>query len=954
MLAYQQMKLAALLISFVTPFLPHLLKLGQPVAEAAGKELGEKVGEGSWVKATQVWGVLWPRVKEKPLVQGAVTAIAKDTQDEDAKAILTQQLEKVFTVDSTLAQTLESILSHESAVAFGLVSIVLPAAQLINQSVTRDLNRVVCRTDSATIDQSNRYLEIGGDAQSNTIFVGDGNTFQVAPQPAREQNPFGVPYVRNRYFAGREAVLLQLHEQLTQSGTAFMTQVRAISGLGGIGKTQTAVEYAYRYHYGQAVYKNVFWVNADTEVNLASDYAAIAEQVAVPKAQTLSQDHKIAAVRTWLNTHHNWLLVFDNADHPDWLSTWMPTNPNGKVLITSRASFFDQLSIQTPIILDVLSEAEALMLLFEHTDIPRTETSENEAIALNQALDGLPLALEQARAYIARQKIGFGDYLRAYRYKGLTQLEKTKAQTGRYPSSVLNTWRLNMVAVSTENPAAIALLELSAFLAPDEIPECILIAGAAYLGARLIDYLQSHERNEDERDEAVSLALHELLALLSRYSLVRWSIDPSTYSVHRLVQAVVRDQIAVADAADCLTQAITAIAYAYPGKAFKHWPLCRQLLPHWLRIVEQAEVIGHRSEALGLVCNQAGVFLNGQGRYKEAEPLFQSALEIRKTALGKYHPDTADTIHNLALLYRSQGRYEEAEPLCQSALEIRKTALGEIHPDTVHSLGSLALLYRSQGRYEEAEPLFQSALEIRRTALGNLHPDTATSLNNLALLYESQERYEEAEPLFQSALEIRRTALGNLHPYTADSLGNLAFLYRSQGRYEEAEPLCQSALEISKITLGDSHPNTAHSLHNLALLYESQGRYEEAEPLFQSALEIRRTALGNLHPYTATSFNNLALLYESQGRYEEAEPLYKSALEICTTVLGEYHPDTADSLYNLAALYYQTQRSRQSLNYFQKALVVYIPTLGHNHPVTQLISSWIQLLEQVLSEQDVQ
>ncbi|MEL7227410.1 MAG: NB-ARC domain-containing protein, partial [Cyanobacteria bacterium J06576_12] len=235
-----------------------------------------------------------------------------------------------------------------------------------------------------------------------------------ATNTASDINPFGVPYQRNRYFAGREVVLLQLHEQLTQTSAAAMTQVQAISGLGGIGKTQTAVEYAYRYHYDQAVYEAVFWVNADTETTLASDLASIAEQVAVPGAEVLQQEQKIQKVHAWLSNHHDWLLIFDNADQPDRLADWMPTTPNGKVLITSRASVFDQIGIQTPLALDVLSEAEALTLLFESTGIARTAEAEKSAIDLNQELDGLPLALEQARAYIARQKISFRQYLHAY------------------------------------------------------------------------------------------------------------------------------------------------------------------------------------------------------------------------------------------------------------------------------------------------------------------------------------------------------------------------------------------------------------------------------------------------------------------------------------------------------------------------------------------------------------
>jgi len=785
----------------------------------------------------------------------------------------------------------------------------------IQQTVTGDCNVVVGKADSVTVDQSERAAKIDGNVKDSIVSTGDYNTnfnkvetganvtvnhYGAALRTVGEVNPFGVPYSRNRYFTGREDVLLQLHEQLMQTNAIAMTQVRAIRGLGGIGKTQTAVEYAYRYYEGSlekatepatgattelteeqsqgqtpepaAGYQYVFWVNADTQINLASSYAAIAEQLAVPNAQAMPQDQKITAVRSWLNRHNRWLLIFDNADNPDWLVPWMPTNPQGKVLITSRASVFDQLGIPKSIALDVLSEAAALTLLFERTRIARTDISESEAQQLNQELDGLPLALEQASAYILRQKIGFGRYLRAYRSRGLTQLEKEKAQTGRYPSSVLKTWQLNMAAVQEEEPAASALLEMSAFLAPDEIPCWLLKKGSEALGNLLGVYLEG-EAGETTDEEEMALALRELLSLLSRYSLIRWHDDtPDTYSLHRLVQAVVQSQLDSQTAADWIEQVVAAISEADPGQEFEQWPLFEQLLPHWLSVIRQALSAGQRSATLGLLCNQAGFFLKSQGRYQEAEPLYLDALNIRKAELGERHPDTATSLNNLAGLYESQGRYQEAEPLLLDALNITKAELGERHPSTATSLNNLAELYRAQGRYQEAEPLLLDALNIRKAELGERHPSTATSLNNLAALYKSQGRYQEAEPLLLDALNIKRDVLGERHPSTASSLNNLAALYKSQGRYQDAEPLYLDALNIRKAELGERHPSTATSLNNLAALYASQGRYQEAEPLYLDALNIRKAELGERHPDTATSLNNLAALYASQGRYQEAEP----------------------------------------------------------------------------------
>jgi tetratricopeptide (TPR) repeat protein len=243
-------------------------------------------------------------------------------------------------------------------------------------------------------------------------------------------------------------------------------------------------------------------------------------------------------------------------------------------------------------------------------------------------------------------------------------------------------------------------------------------------------------------------------------------------------------------------------------------------------------------------------------------------------------PKLATSLDRLGRLYQSQGRYSEAEPLLQKALELRCQRLGEGHPDVSTSLNNLALLYSAQGRYTEAEPLYVRSLSIRERRLGEDHPDFATSLNNLAALYRDQGRYAEAEPLYVRSLSIREKQLGPDHPDFATSLNNLAALCRDQGRYVEAEPLFLRSLSIMERQLGADHPDVAISLNNLAGLYDTQGRYAEAEPLHVRSLEIFERQLGKDHPNVATSLNNLAVLYESQGRYAEAEPLYLEGLRI--------------------------------------------------------------------------
>ena len=320
------------------------------------------------------------------------------------------------------------------------------------------------------------------------------------------------------------------------------------------------------------------------------------------------------------------------------------------------------------------------------------------------------------------------------------------------------------------------------------------------------------------------------------------------------------------------------------------------------------------------------------GRYEEAIPYAERALQIREKALGKEHPEVASSLNNLAALYKATGRYAEAEPLYVRALQIREKALGKEHPHVAASLNNLAILYYATGRYAEAEPLYVRSLRITEKALGKDHPDVATSLNNLAELYRDTGRYAEAEPLYQQALQIQEKALGKEHPDLAQSLNNLALLYKATGRYAEAEPLLQRALEINEKALGKEHPHVAQSLNNLAQLYWATGRYAEAEPLQKRALAIWEKALGKEHPHVATSLNNLALLYEATGRYAEAEPLHKRALEIREKALGNEHPDVAQSLNNLAMLYKATGRYAEAEPLLQRSLQIWEKALGKEHP----------------------
>jgi len=355
-------------------------------------------------------------------------------------------------------------------------------------------------------------------------------------------------------------------------------------------------------------------------------------------------------------------------------------------------------------------------------------------------------------------------------------------------------------------------------------------------------------------------------------------------------------------------------------------------------IIASVFAIGSASEPAAAQKDEAAALnarateLYRAGKYSEATPLAQRALEIREKTLGPDHPEVGVSLINLANIYQSQGRYADAEPLDKRALAIREKAFRPNHPDVATALSDLAVLYWRQGRYAEAEPLDKRALAIRERALGPEHPAVAVSLINLANVYQSQGRYADTEPLDKRALAIREKALGPDHPDVATALSDLAVLYWRQGRYADAEALDKRALTIRERALGPEHPAVAVSLINLANVYQSQGRYADAELPYKRALAIREKALVPDHPDVATVLNTLAVLYWRQGRYADAEPLNKRALAIREKALGLDHPDVAVSLINLANVYRSQGRYADAEALDKRALAIREKALGPDHP----------------------
>jgi tetratricopeptide (TPR) repeat protein len=704
---------------------------------------------------------------------------------------------------------------------------------------------------------------------------------------------WNVPYPRNPFFLGRDEELARVRHHLQEEQTTALSQPQAISGLGGIGKTQLALEYAYRYH---SDYQMVLWARAESTEALVSSCVALAQLLRLPEREAKEQEVTVQAVKGWLQTHRGWLLILDNADELGLLPDFLPPSLRGHLLLTTRAAVTGRLAHRLEI--ETLGPAYGALLLLRRAGLiapdsqlsQATQQERELAMLISEALGGLPLALDQAGAYLEETGMDLIGYWQIYQQHRAELLQQRGGLVADHPAPVAATWSLSFQRVEERNPAAAELLRMLAFLSPDGIAEEILTKGASLLGPRLSPVA------------ADAFRLNQAIETLRAYSLVRRDPKGKTLSIHRLVQAVLGDRLSEAERLSWVERAVLALNAAFPDVEHGVWPQCERLLPHALLVaqrLEQDQV--SRSEA-GHLLYKTGWYLKERARYPEAELLYQQALRIQEQALGKTHLDVARSLNNLANLYREQGRYGEAEPLYKRALAIYGQQLGETHPQGTYPLNNLAILYHEQGKYGEAEPLYKRALYIREQQLGEVHPLVAYPLNNLANLYYEQGKYGEAEPLYKRALAIYEQQLGETHPQVAYPLNNLAELYREQGKYGEAEPLYKRALHIREQQLGPEHPYVAYPLNGLAYLYSEQGKYGEAEPLFQRALHICEQALGLQHPEAAETIDGLARLREAQGKSEEAKGWYARALAVRLQALGVHHPKTRQTRQRLVAL----------------------------------------------------
>ncbi len=506
---------------------------------------------------------------------------------------------------------------------------------------------------------------------SNTERVARFLRFELADELPAIWN---VPHLRNPNFTGRSQLLADLRQALTAEKTAALTQTQAIHGLGGVGKTQLALEYAYRY---AADYGLVWWLRSEEPATLAADYAGLATALDLPEKEAQEQSAIIKAVRQWLDHHSGWLLIFDNASQAQALLSYLPQAGTGHVIITSRHPHWKD--VANPLKVPVWPREESVAFLVRRAGAQ----SEAMANAVAEALSDLPLALEQAAAYVEATGISWTDYLDLFRQYRQDLLKEH--QPLAYDATVATTWEISFQQVKAEAPAAVDLLNVCAFLAPDEIPRRLLIDGREHFPEALAQAL------------AQPLVVNKAIASLVRYSLLE-AIN-ETLSLHRLVQAVTRDRLTEAEQKLWAEAAFQIVNRAWPSDVIRSWPECSHLLPHSYAVLEHVDRLKIGSPALWELLIHMWSYLDSRALHSGVEPPFRrQLLEISEKQFGSDHPTTALSLTSLALFLKAHDQYAVAEPLFSRAIAIFEKTLGPEHPHTKKARENLEILLSERSR----------------------------------------------------------------------------------------------------------------------------------------------------------------------------------------------------------------------------------------------------------------
>jgi tetratricopeptide (TPR) repeat protein len=683
--------------------------------------------------------------------------------------------------------------------------------------------------------------------------------------------------VRNRNFSGRGDLLERLHGALQEESAAAVVPTGAVHGLGGVGKTELALEFAHRF---ASDYDIAWWVLADQPTSAAAALAALAQELGIEQAA--DQAEMVTKLFKELRGQDRWLLVYDNAERPDRLVGLLPLGGGGQVLVTSRWLAWGRQA--TPLRVNVLAREESTAFLGKRTGID----DQADLDALAELLGDLPLALEEAAAYLEETGVGLDEYLELVRGRAreLFGLDQPPADKHGDQRRVATIWSLSLDRVQQEAPAAEALLSLCAFLAPD-IPRDLPRDQPQVL--------------PEELTEVVSdpLVYNRMLAVVGRYSLA--TVSPTAVGVHRLVQAVIQARLGQEGERRWAEIAVGLLRESFPNDSWEvaTWPTCERLLPHVLAVTGHAERLGVGGEQAGWLLHWASIYLRGRGLYRQARPIAEQALAVTEAAVGPADPEVAWRCDDFGRVLRELGELAEARLQSERAVAVGEAALGPDHPEVASWRANLGLVLQALGDLEGARVELERGLAISEAALGPDHPTVAIWHNNLGTLLQDLGDLAGARVQLERALEINRTVLGRDHPDTAIRHGNLAKVLWALGDLAGARTHVERALAIHEAALGPDHTYVAVGRSILGRVLLDLGDLEGARAQLERALAVGEAPLGPDHPTVAILRSNLGSVLQELGDLQGAKIQIEQALETSQVVLGPDHPTVATIRGNL-------------------------------------------------------
>ena len=639
------------------------------------------------------------------------------------------------------------------------------------------------------------------------------------------EEKFIVPYDRNPKLTGRNPFIQEMREKLCTEVPRLYNYRIALHGMGGIGKTQCALEYVYS---NRTSYSRIYWIPAADEASILSGYEKIAKAARLLIPLSATPRDIAAMVLTWLRSESSWLLVVDNLDDYEVARGLLPENGSERhTLITTRnpkTMAIPAESLEVPL-LDLYDSVDLLLTLSIPGSTPSPEEKEQARLIVDE-LGYLPLAILQAAAFIREVTGSVLTYLNEYQ-KSRRNLIEWSTNDPYYPYSVATTWSMSFAVLQTTFPPAARLLQLFSLLNPDGILIDFLVDGAEGLDDELRQIVASQ------------VEMAKVLLELEKFSLIKWNRGSKSISMHRLVQLVVNDEMS-----DKVRQSTTDAIIDLSTRAFPdhedNRALCRLYESQVIKALLRLDTT--RSMPAAELMTSVGIFLGDEAKFSSARELFLRAYDISNSVCGDSDTKTFELGRLVSTTDNDLGHFNIAAERLEYLLPKAEQALGNNHEETFYIRLVYGKAFIHQHRFNEAVEVFLSLVQDITRNLGADDALTLYSIQNLAIAYKGLDRWEEALDLETDSLARRRRVFGDMHTETIISSLNCTGSLLHTGRLDEAIEIGEEAMKKSKLVWGDYHLHYLAAVSNLADVYKACGKAKEAEALLEE-LEVLKTRM---------------------------------------------------------------------------------------------------------------